>query len=71
MGFAFYAYSSGKYQLSIFGLGQFFGPPEDAFEVSENVHLWCGLPSVERRDCVVSEVVAAHLNLCLHSTGAR
>ena len=39
-GFAFYAYSSDKYELSIFPSGQFFGPPEDAFEVSANVHLW-------------------------------
>jgi len=38
-GFAFFAYSSDKYELSVFPLGQFFGPPEDAFEVSANVHL--------------------------------
>ena len=38
-GFAFFVYSSEKYELSIFPSGQFFGPPEDAFEVSANVHL--------------------------------
>ena len=38
-GFAFFAYSSEKYELSIFPSGQFFGPPETAFEVSANVHL--------------------------------
>ncbi len=38
-GFAFFAYSSEKYELSVFPSGQFFGPPEDAFEVSANVHL--------------------------------
>ncbi len=34
-GFAFCAYSSEK----VFPSGQFFGPPEDAFEASANVHL--------------------------------
>jgi hypothetical protein len=38
-GFAFFAYSSDKYELSLFRTGQFFGAPEDAFEVSANVHL--------------------------------
>jgi len=38
-GVAFFAYSSEKYELSVFPSGQFFGPPEDAFEVSANVHL--------------------------------
>jgi hypothetical protein len=38
-GFAFFAYSSEKYELSVFPSGQFFGKPEDAFEVSANVHL--------------------------------
>ncbi len=38
-GFAFFAYSSEKYELSIFPSGQFFGLPEEAFEVSANVHL--------------------------------
>ena len=33
-GFAFYAYSSEKYELSIFPDGSFTGKPEDAFEVS-------------------------------------
>lgn len=38
-GFAFYTYSNEKYELSMFPSGQFFGPPEDAFEVSANVYL--------------------------------
>jgi hypothetical protein len=38
-GFAFFAYSSEKYELSVFHSGQFFGPPEDAFDISANVHL--------------------------------
>ena len=38
-GFAFFAYSREKCELSVFPSGQFFGPPEDAFEVSANVHL--------------------------------
>jgi len=38
-GFGFFAYSSEKYEPSVFPSGQFFGPPEDAFEVSANVYL--------------------------------
>ncbi len=33
-GFAFYTYSGEKYELSIFPSGEFYGPPEDAFEAS-------------------------------------
>ena len=33
-GFAFYTYSNQRYELSIFPSGEFFGPPEEAFEVS-------------------------------------
>jgi hypothetical protein len=32
--FAFYAYSSEKYELSVFPDGTFFGKPEDAFAAS-------------------------------------
>jgi hypothetical protein len=50
-GLGFFAYSSEKYELSIFPSGEFFGPTEDAFEVSAN--LYCNerppLP-IERRD---------------------
>jgi hypothetical protein len=42
-GFAFYTYSNDRYELSMFPTGDFFGPPEDAFEVSANAYLW---PSV-------------------------
>jgi hypothetical protein len=50
-GFAFFAYSSEKYELSVFPSGQFFGPPEDAFEVSANVHLQCvAVGRTRRRD---------------------
>ncbi len=38
-GFGFFAYSSEKYELSVFPSGEFFGPPEDAFEVSANLYL--------------------------------
>lgn len=38
-GFAFFTYSNERYELSMFPTGDFFGPPEDAFEVSANVHL--------------------------------
>ena len=38
-GFAFYTYSNDRYELSVFPSGEFFGPPEDAFQVSANVHL--------------------------------
>ena len=33
-GFAFYAYSSEKYKLSMFDNGTFYGTPEEAFESS-------------------------------------
>jgi hypothetical protein len=38
-GFGFFAYSSEKYELSIFPSGDFRGMPEDAFEVSANLYL--------------------------------
>jgi hypothetical protein len=38
-GFAFYTYSSDKYELSIFPDGQFLGSPENAFIAAANVHL--------------------------------
>jgi hypothetical protein len=38
-GFAFYTYSSDKYELSVFPDGQFLGNPEEAFIASANVHL--------------------------------
>lgn len=33
-GFAFYTYSSERYELSVFPSGDFFGPPEEAFEMA-------------------------------------
>ena len=38
-GFAFYTYSSEKYELSIFDDGTFFGTPEDAFRISAGLYL--------------------------------
>ena len=38
-GFAFFAYSSEKYELSIFPNGEFTGNPEDAFIVSAEAYL--------------------------------
>ena len=38
-GFGFFAYSSEKHELSVFPSGEFFGPPEDAFEVSARLYL--------------------------------
>ncbi len=38
-GFAFYAYSSEKYELSMFPTGEFTGQPEDAFIVSAELYL--------------------------------
>jgi hypothetical protein len=38
-GFAFYTYSGDRYELAIFPSGDFFGPPEDAFQVSANAYL--------------------------------
>jgi hypothetical protein len=66
-GFAFFAYSSEKYELSVFPSGQFFGPPEDAFEVSANVHLqWVAVGGTRRRD--VNEAAAL---LKFHQAHAR
>jgi len=38
-GFAFYTYSNEKYELSRYPSGDFFGTPEEAFEVSAGVYL--------------------------------
>jgi hypothetical protein len=38
-GFAFFAYSSEKYELSMFPSGEFVGIPEDAFIVSAEAYL--------------------------------
>ena len=38
-GFAFYAYSGDRYEMSVFPTGEFFGTPEDAFRVSAAVYL--------------------------------
>ena len=38
-GFGFFAYSSEKYELSVFPSGEFFGPPADAFQVSAQLYL--------------------------------
>jgi hypothetical protein len=38
-GFAFYTYSNERYELSMFPTGEFFGTPEDAFQVSAGVYL--------------------------------
>ncbi len=38
-GFAFFAYSSEKYELSMFPSGEFIGKPEDAFLISAEVYL--------------------------------
>ena len=38
-GFAFYTYSNEKYELSIFPSGDFFGSPEEAFEVAAGAYL--------------------------------
>jgi hypothetical protein len=38
-GFAFYSYANERYELSIFPTGEFFGSPEDAFEVSAGLYL--------------------------------
>lgn len=38
-GYAFYTYSNNSYTLSMFATGDFFGGPEDAFELSANVYL--------------------------------
>jgi hypothetical protein len=38
-GFAFYTYSHGRYELSMFPSGEFLGQPEDAFRVSAQLYL--------------------------------
>lgn len=38
-GFAFYTYSSEKYERAIFPSGDFFGTPEEAFQVAAEVYL--------------------------------
>jgi hypothetical protein len=38
-GYAFFAYSSERYELSVFPSGEFFGPPEDAFETATGAYL--------------------------------
>ncbi len=38
-GFAFYTYSNERYQLAAFPSGEFFGTPEEAFDVSAGVYL--------------------------------
>ncbi len=38
-GFAFYTYSNEKYEFSVFPSGEFFGPPEEAFQVSAEAYL--------------------------------
>src|SRR6266571_1434504 len=38
-GFAFYTYSSERYELSVFPSGEFFGPPEEAFEAAAGAYL--------------------------------
>jgi len=38
-GFAFYAYSSEKYELAMFPSGDLYGTPEEAFETAAGVYL--------------------------------
>lgn len=38
-GFAFYTYSNERYELSMFPSGDFFGTPEEAFQVSAGAYL--------------------------------
>jgi hypothetical protein len=38
-GFAFFAYSSEKYKLSVFPSGEFYGPPEEAFHTAARAYL--------------------------------
>lgn len=38
-GFAFFAYSGEKYELSVFPSGEFFGTPEEAFDTSARAYL--------------------------------
>lgn len=44
-GFGFYAYSSDKYELSIYPSGDFFGTPEEAFDTSASVYLAGRMPT--------------------------
>jgi hypothetical protein len=37
--FGFYTYSNERYELSIFPSGEFFGTPEEAFQVAAGVYL--------------------------------
>ena len=41
-GFAFYTYSNARYELSVFPSGEFFGAPEEAFQVSAEAYLGDG-----------------------------
>jgi hypothetical protein len=38
-GFAFYTYSGERYELSVFPNGDFFGPPEAAFQAATEAYL--------------------------------
>jgi hypothetical protein len=38
-GFGFFAYSSEKYELSMFSSGSFVGTPEEAFDIAASVYL--------------------------------
>jgi hypothetical protein len=38
-GFAFYSYGSARYELSVFPSGEFFGSPEEAFQISTELYL--------------------------------
>jgi hypothetical protein len=38
-GFAFYTYSGERYELSVFPSGDFFGPPEAAFQAAAEAYL--------------------------------
>ena len=38
-GFGFYSYANERYELSMFPTGEFFGPPEDALQVSGQMYL--------------------------------
>lgn len=38
-GFAFFTYSNEKYELSVFPSGEFFGPPEEAFQIAAGLYL--------------------------------
>ncbi|MBL7065748.1 MAG: hypothetical protein ISS49_16340 [Anaerolineae bacterium] len=38
-GLAFYSYAHDRYELSVFPSGEFFGLPEDAFQIAAEFHL--------------------------------